>query len=199
MIITIWCITIVVISIVAVGAPVSWLLNNRRPLSEQDWIETPFLGIAVIILVLQNLVYLDVPVGRSTPFFWVSVLFLWIWFVRSGHVRASMAVANYWLFAVALAVYLIHGLGLILIGAQHYVGRAWLDQFNYNSIAQFLVHEHFSTPMSAIGHRPYLVPGITLKPYRIGQSVLHAFFAVSSLSDTKTLFEPTIILSAGLT
>jgi hypothetical protein len=95
-------------------------------------------------------------------------------------------------------VYTIQGVGLLIVGVKYYVGRAWSDQFNYTVIAQFLADERFSSTAQAFGNQPFLLRAIELKDDRIGQSILQAFFAVSSFTDAKTLFEPTILLSPGL-
>src|SRR5262245_37439509 len=58
MLLTLGCITVVLASPFAVGLPLSWLLNGRQPLSSADWIRAPFLGVAAIVVVLQNLVVL---------------------------------------------------------------------------------------------------------------------------------------------
>jgi hypothetical protein len=198
MIITIWCIAVVVISIVAVGVPLRWLLNSRRPLGILEWIEAPFLGIAAIVLVLQNLAYLDLSVRYTSVLVWILAGAGWAGMVRARQLSATLATAPKALFGTALAVYLLQGLGLLIVGAKYYVGRAWGDQYNYTVLAQFLVDQRFSTSMQEVGNRPYLANAIDLKWDRIGQSILHSFFAVSSLQDTKTLFEPTILLSPAL-
>src|SRR4029079_15099220 len=129
MITTILCIAVVVVSIVAVGIPFRWLLHGRRPLGEQEWIEAPFLGIAAIILVLQNLVYLDLPLRYTTPLLWAITLAGWVLMYRTGQLSASLATAPLDLLGTALIVYLLQGIGLILVGARSYMGRAWGDQY----------------------------------------------------------------------
>jgi hypothetical protein len=198
MLVTIQCIAIVLISIVFVGIPCSWLLNGRKWRGELAWLEMPFLGIAAIILILQNLVYLDLRVGYTAPLIWAGGLAGWLWMYRSGQLKDVFRTLPRAVFGVALAVYLLQGLGLLIVGAKFYVGRAWSDQFNYTAIAQFLSDERFNTPMSEVGNRPYLATAISLKMDRIGQSVLHSFFATSSLQNAKSLFEPTILLSVSL-
>src|SRR5436190_2146567 len=83
MIITILCIAVVVISIVAVGTPLRWLLNSRRPLGTQEWIEAPFVGIAAIVLVLQNLAYLDLPVRYASVLVWILACAGWAGMYRA--------------------------------------------------------------------------------------------------------------------
>lgn len=198
MIVTIWCITVVLISIVLVGVPLSWLLNRRKWTGEQAWLEAPFLGIAAIILILQNLVYLNLPIRYTAPLIWVGVIAGWLWMYQSGQIGAVFATFPRALFAIALAVYLLQGMGLLIVGTRFYMGRAWGDQYNYTVLAQFLTDEHFNMSMSEVGNRPYLVNAVKFKSDRIGQSILHSFFTTSSLQNAKTLFEPTILLAPAL-
>jgi hypothetical protein len=198
MLITIWCIVIIVISIVAIGAPLRWLLNGRSTFGAYEWIEVPFLGIAAIILILQNLVYLDLRIHYTAALIWVLALLGWALIYRARQIGAVFAAMPKALFGTALAIYLLQGIGLLIVGARFYVGRAWGDQYNYTVIAQFLADERFSTSLREVGNRPYLVNAINLKWDRIGQSILHGFFAISSLQDAKTLFEPAILLSPAL-
>jgi hypothetical protein len=195
MLLTIWCVVVVCGSIFAVGTPVRWLLNSREPLTPSAWVEVPFYGIAAIILFLQNLVYLDVPVSRSTWILWAVVAVLWVWMARRGGATSSLRTCPARVFACAALVYLLQGLGLFIIGARHYVGRAWGDQYNYTALAQFLTDYTFSAALTDIGQPPYLVEIVRLKTERLGQSVLHAFFAATGHTDAKVLFEPTILLS----
>ena len=198
MIVTIQCITVVLISIFFVGVPLSWLLNGRSWPGERAWLEAPFLGIAAITLILQNLVYLDQPIRYTAPLIWVGGLVGWFWMYRRKQIGAVFATLPRALFGAALAVYLLQGLGLLIVGASFYMGRAWGDQYNYTALAQFLTDERFSMSMSQVGQRPYLATAISFKLDRIGQSVLHSFFATSSLQEAKTLFESTILLSVAL-
>jgi hypothetical protein len=198
MLITIYCITVVLISIVFVGIPFTWLLHGCRWQGERAWLQAPFLGIAAIVLILQSLVYLDLPIRYTAPLIWAAGLAGWAWLYRRKELPAIFAAAPRMLFGIALAVYLLQGLGLLIVGARFYSGKAWGDQYNYTALAQFLVDERFSTTMADIGNRPYLVTAIFFKLDRIGQSVLHGFFTASSLQSAKSLFEPTILLSTPL-
>jgi hypothetical protein len=198
MIITTICITVVLISIFLVGIPLSWLLNGRTWTSEQAWLVAPFLGISAIVLILQNLVYLDLPIRYTASLIWMAGLVGWIWIYRCRQLRIIFKTAPRALFSIALAVYLLQGLGMLIVGAKFYVGRARGDQYNYTTLAQFLSDEKFSLPLSEIGHRPYLANALYFKIDRLGQSVLHSFFATSSLQSAKSLFEPTILLSTPL-
>jgi hypothetical protein len=198
MLITTRCVAVVLLGTIALGVPVRWLLGRCRPLDEGGWVAAPFVGIAAVILSLQTLVYCDVPVVYSAPGVWAVAGLLWLLLWRRGHLGESLRRCPWPLLAAALGVFLVHGLGLLLLGARHYVGRGWPDQFNYTAVAEYLGHWDFSLPLGALGQRPYLVKGFELRGDRIGQSLLHSFYAVSAGCSTKTLFEPTILLMPPL-
>src|SRR5207253_8026714 len=123
---TLWCICVVLTTPFVVGLPLAWLLGGRRPLTPSAWIRAPFLGLSGLILILQNFVYLDVPIAQSAPFLWLLILGAWSWMYRTGHVGASFRRCPQAVLATALAVYLIQGLGLITAGARGYMGRGWV-------------------------------------------------------------------------
>jgi hypothetical protein len=198
MLLTAWCIAVVVGALAAAGIPLAWLLNGRRPLDEPAWVEVPFLGMAALVLVLQNLVYLDVPVRRATPWVWLALALLWAWALCGRRLGAGGARRLGPLALAAAGVYAMQGLGLLRVGARAYAGRAWTDQFNYTTLAELLTDEPFSTTLEQVGRRPFLVNAVILRGHRIGQSVFHGFCAASSGGSARTLFEPTILLSPAL-
>src|SRR5215213_1914783 len=152
MLLTLWCIFIALGSPILFGVPFSWLLQGRKPLDEWGWLQAPLLGIAIVVIALQNLVYLDVPIRLAAPVIWLICGMLWLWFIRSMQLKASLMAGPYWVFVAVLTVYVIQGVGLLIVGVKYYVGRAWSDQFNYTVIAQFLADERFSTTTQAFGN-----------------------------------------------
>jgi hypothetical protein len=104
-----------------------------------------------------------------------------------------------WLLPGAIAVYLVHALGLFLLGATLYVGRAWFDQYNYVAMADYFAYVPFGTTPAELQQRPYLLFAEPLKSDRIGQSVFHALVTLTAFSDSKTVFEPVILLVPPLT
>jgi hypothetical protein len=164
-----------------------------------DYCLAPFLGVALILVFFQNITLLNVPIRYSAPFFWIAVLAAWTGIVRRGHLRRMFRRFPARLWGACLIVYLVQGLGLLLLGARFYVGRAWTDMFNYTTWAQFLADVPFHVGWEAAANHPWLVAPISMRWDRSGQSVLHAFFAVTSIHDAKTLFAPTILLGPSLT
>jgi hypothetical protein len=177
-----------------VGIPVGWLLNGRRSLTQGDHILAPFLGMGAIVLVLQNLVYLDVTIRHATPFLWAAILLAWTCLFLSGKLGANLKKWPWELGMACMLAYLVQGAGLLTVGADLYAGRAWTDQFNYTAMAQSYMDVPFTTSWESLGNRPYLIPGINFREDRLGQSILQGFFATSCHADAKSLFEPTILL-----
>jgi hypothetical protein len=176
------------------GAPVAWLLKGRKPLEERDWLVAPFLGVAATVLVLHNGVYLEWTVGRMAPWVWMAAAAGWVWMLRRSGARAAFAACPWPVYLAVVAVFCVHGLGLLTVGARDYLGRASSDQYNYTSLAQFLVDVPYSTGWEALGHRPYLADGLKLRDDRIGVMLLQGFFGASLGSGARPLFEPTILL-----
>jgi hypothetical protein len=193
--ITLWTVLVSLAAPMLCGLPLAWLLLGDEP--SKAWLLAPFLGIAGIIIVLENLVLLGIPLIWSAPVFWLGVGLLWVWmWRRRGGLFTAMPAR---VFGAALAVYAIHAIGLFLLGATFYVGRGWGDLFNYVGMAEFFARVPFHTSLAELGQQPYLFQAVTLRGDRIGQSILHAFLTLSSFSDAKTLFVPTILLMPPLT
>lgn len=195
---TVWCIAVTVGSLLFVGWPLARVLW-KTDAAEETWVLAPLIGQAVVILILQNLVYLDLPVKLSAPLLWLGTAGFWLWLAKTRRLRDGRRPAPWALLALGTVTYLVQGIGLLIAGAASYVGRAWHDQLNYTLVAQLLVDYRFSLPLQAVDNHPYLVRAIQLRQDRIGQSVLQAFFATSTLTDAKTAFEPTILLAPPLT
>ncbi len=196
---TLWCIVVVIGSLWFIGLPVAKVLSEPEDDNETLWITAPFIGLAVIILVLQNLVYLDVPICHSTVWLWVGTCLLWGWLVKSKRLDLVFQTLPRLLFISALGVYLIQGLGLLIVGAKYYVGRGWHDQFNGTALSQFLVDIPFSFSFDEVARSPYLLQALCRKLDRIGPLLYQGFAAVSAFTDAKTMFEPVILLSPLLT
>ncbi len=203
------CVVVALATSLVCGVPLLCLLRRRRALTAEDWLLAPFVGLGALVLLLQNLVYLGVPVARSTPFVWLLALALGAVCLRSAGARASWRAFPRALAALALAAYLAQGLALLQVGARHWMGRLWEDQFSYTGMAEFLAHEPFGLDVEQVAQRPWLFrvlrPSLGrfylpfgLKENRIGQSLLQAFLAASVGGDAKTLFGPTILLGAPL-
>jgi hypothetical protein len=198
---TVRCVLMVLGGSVALGVPVAWLLKGCRPLEERDWLLAPFLGIAAAVLALHNFVYFDYTVARVAPWVWGAAGVGWLAVLlsaaRGEAGRRSLASCPWLVYLAAAAVFCVHGLGLFAVGAHTYLARGVSDQYNYTSMAQFLVDVPYSTGWDALGHRAYLVDGAKIRGDRMGVMLLQGFFAVSLRADARALFEPTILLGPG--
>lgn len=206
---TLLCASVALLAPLVAGAPIVWLLRGRRALLADDWLLAPFVGLGALVLVLQNLVYLDLPVATSAPWLWLVIALLVAAFGASGRLRESLRALPRAVFALALLAYAAQGLALLQVGARHWVGRLWEDEFSYTMMAQFFQDLPFSLDVDAVGQRPWLFrvlrPSLGrfylpfgLKENRIGQSVLQAFNSASVGGDAKALFGPTIVLCGPL-
>jgi hypothetical protein len=181
------------------GFPITGLLFPDEPISKR-WVKVPFLGLAFVVLITQNLVYADIPVKLSTLWVWGLGFIIWIGWLflkfRKGipHDQIKISKSSFLITVSLIIVYVVQGFGLFGSSARYYVARAWFDQYNYVALAQFLTDYRFSTPPGAVLTQPYAEKAISIKGDRIGQSVYHAFVASRSKADTKTTFEVTIFL-----
>ncbi len=195
---TLGCVLLAIASPFFFGLPLAkWLFPESD--NEMLWAKAPLLGVAAIILILQNLVYLNLRLGISIFGLWVLGGLAWLWMYRKHLSKTLFSKLPYLLLIAGLAVYIIQGLGIVSLGAKYYLGRAWHDQYNYTVMTQFLMDYPFSMSLSDIQAQPYLYKGIAAAADRIGQCIFQGFLAVSALSDAKTLFEPSILLFPLLT
>jgi hypothetical protein len=198
-VVTAWCLAVAFLAPWVVGAPLRWLVGGCRPLRPGDWLWVPLAGLAGIVLPLQNLaVWADLPLARTVPWFWCAVAAGWGAMLGSRAGRASLRRVPWRVLALALAVYLSAGVGVLAQGVERYRGNMLSDQYHYVVLAQFLADEPFSTDWPDVGQRPWLVMPVALKDDRLGQSVIQAFLAVSAGREALDLFFPTQLLGVGL-
>jgi hypothetical protein len=190
---------------VLLGAPVAWLLNGRQPLDEEDWLQAPVLGLCVAVVAAYNLVNLNVRIAIGAPLIWLTTAGLWVWMIRSTH----GGLADRWratfgrfprlaYLGVALVV-AVHGIGLLVVGCEDYLGWGHSDQLNYTVIAQLLTDFPMSIGWDEIGQRPYLADALkVMHGDRLGAMVAQGFFATSLGQEASRLFQPVILLGPGL-
>ncbi len=97
------------------GLPLAWLLRGRGPLDREGWLLAPYLGLGALVLVLQNLVYSDVPVARAAPFVWLAVaglcalaVFPYYPYILTAYADPEFG-AQFWTALAAAAVGLLAG------------------------------------------------------------------------------------------
>jgi hypothetical protein len=196
---TVWCLAVAFATPLIAGAPLVWLARRGRVLRPTDWLWVPFVGLTAIIYVVQNLiVFADWPIRRTAPWLWAGIGLLWVAMlaVRSG--RASLRRFPVRVAMLMLAIGSVLSIGVWVQGIERYRGNLLSDQYMYVVLAQFLMDEPYSTDCSAAREHPWLAHAIVLKEDRLGQSVLHGFFAVTADRDAFDLFFPTQLLGPVL-
>jgi len=182
----------------AVGVPAVILGASALKLKVDSWTAwalAPLVGCGAIILFCQNLLYLDIPVARSTVVVWSLAAIGWLVVLLSPHRRAALRPVPLVALAAGSLVYLIHGAGLLRLGASYYYGYGWDDMFNYVAQAELFAHWPFSSSDTTPN---FLRAAHFYKLDRIGQSVLHAFLVASSGADAQQTFGATILLAPFL-
>src|SRR3954454_1660134 len=191
-------ISVALTSCFAIGLPVvaaGSLLCNKRLSSASCWFYAPLVGAGFIILVCQNLLYVDFPISRSAVLIWAMAAVGWFWLLSSASRRSLFRPVPWAALGLGAVTYLVQAGGLLSLGASNYYGYGWGDMLNYVSLAQFLAEFPFHSSFPAEG---YLQAAQFFKFDRIGQSVLHSFVMVSSGVDAQQSFGATILLSPYL-
>lgn len=185
------------VSIYIPGIVLAHLIIPEKDKKQYFWILAPFLGISISILVLQSLVYLDIPLSISVfPYFLIAIISAGYIFFKH---RNDIPEIPRTLFLLSLVVLSIQGAGFFVLGANNYIGYGWGDQYNYVTLGQFLMDKPFSMELNEIGNEPYLVTPLYFKNDRIGQSVLNGFVGVLGQVNAKTAYGPVSLLSPFLT
>lgn len=193
---TLIVVTVAISAVFAIGYPMATFAVKHLQISctsEQLWTAAPLVGAGAIILICQNLLYLNVRIPYSAILLWGGIGLV----TMASIVRARFSFSDIpWkLIVTGVAIYAVHGSGLLSSGVSNYYGYGWVDMYNYVSQAQFFIDFPFS---STIDTHEHLRVAQYYKHDRIGQSVLHAFIAASSGADAQQTFGATILLSPML-
>lgn len=195
---TLTVVSIAITSVFAVGFCVANLATKYLQIScttEQLWVAAPLVGTGVIILICQNLLYLDIRIPYSVVLIWAGVGLTLIVSVTKGQFSILNSNIPCGLIATGIAIYIVHASGLLASGVSNYYGYGWVDMYNYVAQAQFFIDFPFS---STVDTQEHLRVAHLYQHDRIGQSVLHAFIASSSGADAQQAFGATILLSPML-
>lgn len=189
---------ICILAIYISGFILSVVLIHEKYHSKFFWLLMPFLGISIIILMLQNLVYFDIPlIFSSIPFFLIMCIGSFTLFFITK--RPLFPKFSKIIIIFTLIVIIINGFGYFIVGPSNYTGYGWIDQFNYVATSQFLIDKPISMNFDQVNNTPYLVEAIIKKNDRIGQSILHGFLAVLTFSNAKTVYGALTLISPLLT
>lgn len=171
-----------------------WRVAGRPVIFRQlNWLWCLLAGFCAHALVLQNLVYLGVPLKYSAwpalvagiiavGFTIGPVVAAWRKTTRGARRDARALLATFGVTSFVL-------LGFVLrSGPAHEFGRARYDQANYVATAQFLAEKSFSTTTAEIGLHPWISRAIEAKEQRITQSIAHGALAVISGHDAQIAY-----------
>ena len=183
-----------------------WVWNfagRPAPLRRTAWLWCGLGGFCAHALVLQGLVYLDVPITRTA---WPAFAVAWAglataawrgWRGRGTGSGQGWSEAR-WYAGVFLIVIAVQSIGLFWVGPAEYYGKGRYDQANYVVTAQFLVERPFSTAGSDIGLHPWLAKAVETKEQRITQSVAHGALAAASGADAQQAYGAISVFFIGL-
>jgi hypothetical protein len=197
MILTILSILIPIGSLFFIGLPITVGLSVTK---EKIWVIAPFLGLAVIVLILQNLIYLGVPISKSYGWIWLGAGIAWIGLITTGAIKKLFPMPKM-IWGIAFLAYLLHAIGLLILGPEYYVGHGWYDQLTYVSASQFLMdHALPHVTFHDLLYQPSAIKAyIFTTTNRIGEVIFQGFIACSLAVNAKTSFEPVILLLPFLT
>src|SRR5262245_33151720 len=129
---TVWCLLVTFFVPWVVGAPLLWLLCGARVVRRPEWLWAPFVGLAGIICPLQTLVvFADLPLTRTTPWFWMVVGALWLVMLARPRGRAALRTIPVRTVLLSGAAFLILAAALLLQGVERYRGKLHSDQYTY--------------------------------------------------------------------
>lgn len=170
----------------------------------------PVVGISLVLVLLTNLVYLDIPVGIGGPGVAVaSLLATAAAFVthRVGRAKAKRRLAGprtrVWRlsrrarYVITVAVclslpivlgLLVQGSAYLVIGPRDYLGAGTRDAWNYTTLTQFLMDVPYSTSSEATNHLAAFFVAQLLKNDRIGFDIIQGFLATSTRQVAATLW-----------
>jgi hypothetical protein len=155
------------------------------------------IGLFLLVLVPQNLVYLGVPVQLSAWFVLGLAAFQFYRYRREfrGWLRTFRAHSNFKALGIAvLLTAIFHSVVPIQQGLDVYYGKAGLDFYPYTVLAQYLRDEFYKTDPTQFGLR---LSGLFPSGYAqqgTGQSVIQTEVSVFSQMSAQSGFAATIAL-----
>src|SRR5690606_24519598 len=113
------------------GFPVYITLSTNKAIFD-DWIKIPFYGLMLIIILCQNLIYLDISIRYSSGLVIISALTLWVYvIVFKGNMALSalrhIINPSSGIYAYIL-IYTFVCIPILALGVKYFYGKAWYDQ-----------------------------------------------------------------------
>jgi hypothetical protein len=155
------------------------------------------IGLFLLVLLPQNLVYLGVPVRLSA---WFALGLAAFQFYRCrGEFRDWLRIfcTNADLKALSIVILftaVFHSAVPVQQGLGVYYGKAGLDFYPYTLLAQYLRDESYKTAPSQFGLRPSALLVTKNIHERIGQSIIQAEVSVFSQTNAQSGFAATVVL-----
>ena len=186
------------------GHWISKICTWRAKPDQTHWFLSTVSGFCLMVVLLQNLVYLNQPLHKTA---WAILLIALagcvqqcreIIRVRNDGVPWYRHDKNRAAGLVFIVVFLIQGGGLFHHGPHHYYGNGHTDQVNYALHTQFLMDEVQSRDYDTIGLSPWLVLGIDSKHARNGQGIANGYVSTISWTDAKAGYGSTSIFLVAL-
>lgn len=171
------------------GLAIDDVLYRSKDRARIDWKSALLMGVCILTVAGHFLVHAGLRVPVFAPSLMILVITASLVVVWKSSNKQTIPLA---VIVSACVVYMVHGLGIWIVGTDAYLARGWGDQSNYISIAHYLTNYHFgelppvTDPAALVGHA-YVLP-------RDGQSVFVGLLANILGTDPKYLFEPVILL-----
>jgi hypothetical protein len=143
-------------------------------------------GFAVQILLLQNLVYCNIPV--QTAFALPAAIGLYGLFLLARNLPPLSPADRNRAAIVLAAVFFIQVFSAFVESPNFFYGKGHTDQFNYTVLSQFVLTQPFHSTAADIHLQPWLTRTHEFKEWRIGQAVAQAYAASLSFSNAKEAY-----------
>ncbi len=143
-------------------------------------------GFAVQILLLQNLVYCNIPV--QTAFALPAAIGFYGVFLLVRNLPPLSPSDRNRAAAVLAAVFFVQVFSALVESPSFFYGKGHTDQFNYTVLSQFILTQPFHSTAADIHLQPWLTRTHEFKEWRIGQAVAQAYAASLSFSNTKEAY-----------
>jgi len=143
-------------------------------------------GFATQILVLQNFVYFNLPVG--TTFAIPAAIGLYGLFLLIKELPPLPPLDRNFAAGILLGIFFLQASTAFIESPALYYGKGHTDQFNYVILAQFIQTQPFNSSPADIHLQPWLTRTHEFKEWRIGQAVAQAYTASLSFSNAKEAY-----------
>jgi hypothetical protein len=183
------------------------LLARKLLLRNLDWsprvvLFSFFMGFALQILVLLNLVYAGLPVRWT---FWLCPAIAVAGYFLAGadfkgawKASLSLRRESILMVFVLVFVFVAQSISAIWAGHDNYYGLAHIDHFNYTITSEYLRQAEFAGAGEDLQETPWLLRVTHTREQRLGQSVLQAYLGSLSFGSTKDAYAGAVAFCVAL-